>query len=78
MARHAQALHRSIPEIFHVLRAQQLVVGDIDLALRGEPPWRPLERPDTVTRPLDDVLRRQWEKAQEWYRPEQDDAGQDS
>jgi transcriptional regulator with XRE-family HTH domain len=76
VARHAQALHRSIPEIFQLLRAQQLVVGDIDLALRGEPPWRPLARPDPTLRPLNDALRRQWEKAQSWYEPDQDDEGE--
>jgi transcriptional regulator with XRE-family HTH domain len=72
VARHAQALHRSIPEIFDVLRAQQMVVGDIDLALRGEPPWTP-QKPsdDPAIRPLNTALRRHWEKAQEWYRPGQ-------
>jgi transcriptional regulator with XRE-family HTH domain len=76
VARHAQALHRSIPKIFHVLRAQQMVVGDIDLALRGEPPWSPPKpSDDPALRSLNATLRRQWETAQSWYQPEQDEEG---
>jgi hypothetical protein len=71
VARHAQALHRSIPEFFHLLRAQQLVIGDIDNALRGEPPWSPPEpSDDPALRGLHSTLRRQYERAQSWYQPE--------
>jgi hypothetical protein len=73
VARQTQRLHRSFPEIFHLLRAQQMVVGDIDLALRGEPPWTPPKpSDDPAIHSLQAALGSQWEKAQEWYRSEQE------
>ena len=76
VARHTQALQRSIRKTFLVARAQQLVIGDIDNALRGEPPWSPQESSDDpALRGLNSTLRRQYERAQSWYQPEQDEEG---
>lgn len=72
VARHVQALRRSFRDIFEMIKSQQLVIANIDNALRGEPPsGLPSESP---SHELGSFIRQVWEstdldyeRAQEWY-----------
>ena len=72
IARHTHALERSIRDIHQAVRAQRLVVANIELALLGKPPiGEPPPRSDLVRLPAtpEDIQleRHDYERAQEWY-----------
>jgi transcriptional regulator with XRE-family HTH domain len=78
VARHMQALDRSMRDIFSTYRAQQWVMHDIDRALRGEPPYEvSAERPDDpIQHQMWAEWHRRYEQARLWYEPEHDDNGE--
>jgi hypothetical protein len=79
IARHTQALMRSIKDLNELVAAQRLVIENIERAGRGEPPIKPgvkapLSRSGqqpTFEQVSARWLRAEYERAQRWYEPEQ-------
>jgi hypothetical protein len=74
VARHTQALRRSMRDIEAAMRAQSLVITNIDNAVQGKPPIElapePPEAPGSFDRVFWFGFHRDYERAQAWYEPE--------
>ena len=72
VARHTQALRRSVQEAQRVMAAQQVVLANIDNALRGKPPIQPPDQSNEgsgLMAAAAFALQQDIERAQHWYEP---------
>jgi hypothetical protein len=78
IARHTQALMRSIKDLYELSAAQRFIIENIERAGRGEPPIKPGDKAlplrDGQQQTFEQLtarwLRTEYERAQAWYEPE--------
>jgi hypothetical protein len=68
VARHVQALRRSFVDVYETITAQQLVIANVDRALRGEAPEE--APPESHTGLVWETVRRDFVRAEQWYKPQ--------
>jgi hypothetical protein len=75
MARHIQALDRSTADLHQAVRAQRLVMNNIDRASQGKPPMEARSMPDKTggpqfhVQPIWTVTPKDYARMESWYAP---------